>query len=58
MAKQYSEITGEHTPFFCQTEERTEWFATLGAAQLFIELHCPPYRRDSNAERLVRTNAY
>jgi len=39
--------------FYVKTNQRTEWFATIPAAHLFIELHC----YFGSHERLIRTNA-
>ena len=58
MAKHINSITNENEPFFVQTGERTEHFATCGAAQLFIKTHCNLHGiRGNNTECLVRTNA-
>jgi len=57
MAQYQDPITGETLPLFVQTNERTEHFANVGAAQLFMEMHCSPWRRDGNAEHIIKTNA-
>lgn len=43
-------------PFFVQTNKRTERFVTKEAAELFMETHCRPWRKDNNAERVIKTN--
>lgn len=56
MGKHINPITQEYEPFFVQTNERTEHFATSDAARQFMRLHCAPWRYDGNSELIVKTN--
>jgi len=50
-------ITLEAEQYFVHTDERTEYFASLDAAQAFIDMHCLSRIHGNNVERLLRTNA-